>query len=180
MTQDELSQIAEKEGGLASEFEHTINVCMAASCISSHGDAVKTALEAEVKRRGLDKKCRIKGVGCMGLCAAGPLVSADKNEKMYQSVTAIDASAILDNILEQKPVPPAIVPTPGCRSSAARRESCWRIPAKSIRNASRTTSPRAVMRRCSRQSRRCLRNRSSSRSRAAACVDAGALASRPA
>jgi bidirectional [NiFe] hydrogenase diaphorase subunit len=109
MTQDELSQIAEKEGGLASEFEHTINVCMAASCISSHGDAVKAALEAEVKRRGLDKKCRVKGVGCMGLCAAGPLVSADKNEKMFQTVTAIDASAILDNILEQTPVPPAIV-----------------------------------------------------------------------
>ena len=112
MTQDELIQIAEKEGTLAGEFEHTINVCMAASCISTHGDDVKTALEAEVKRRGLEKKVRVKGVGCMGLCAAGPLVSVGKYEKMYQAVTASDASAILDNVLEQTPVQPAIVLDP--------------------------------------------------------------------
>ena len=112
MTHDELIQIAEKEGALAGEFEHTINVCMAASCISTHGDDVKAALEAELKRRGLDKKVRIKGVGCMGLCAAGPLVSVGKYEKMYQAVTASDASAILDNILEQTPVQPAIVLDP--------------------------------------------------------------------
>jgi bidirectional [NiFe] hydrogenase diaphorase subunit len=112
MTQDELSQIAEKESGLAGEFEHTINVCMAASCISSHGDDVKAALEAEVKRRGLEKKCKVKGVGCMGLCAAGPLVSAGKNEKMFQAVTSVDAAAILDNVLDQVPVPSAIALDP--------------------------------------------------------------------
>jgi bidirectional [NiFe] hydrogenase diaphorase subunit len=45
----------------------------------------------------------------MGLCAAGPLVAADTNEKMFQAVTPADASAIIDSVMDDKPAPPAIV-----------------------------------------------------------------------
>jgi bidirectional [NiFe] hydrogenase diaphorase subunit len=69
---------------------------------------VKAALEKEVQARGLEGHCKVKGVGCMGLCAAGPLASADKNTKMYQMLTAMDAGAILDNVIDNKPVAAAI------------------------------------------------------------------------
>ena len=112
MNHEELDRIAQIEQSNTESFEHTIKVCTAASCLSSHSDEVKTALEKEVKHRGLENCCKVKGVGCMGLCAAGPLVSADHNSKMYQNVTALDAPAILDSVVENKPVQPAIALDP--------------------------------------------------------------------
>jgi len=123
MNQDDLRDIATKEQEKNAPFLHTVNVCVAASCISSHSEQVKTALEAEVKRRGLENCCRVKGVGCMGLCAAGPLVSGKHHhgssdhqttcvasgEQMFQMATASDAPVIIDAILEGKPAPAAIV-----------------------------------------------------------------------
>jgi bidirectional [NiFe] hydrogenase diaphorase subunit len=108
MNLEELNRIAQTEQGNAEQFEHSIHVCVAASCLSSHADEVKAALDKEVQARGLEGHCKVKGVGCMGLCAAGPLVSGDKNTKMYQMVTPMDAAAVLDNVVDNKPVPEAI------------------------------------------------------------------------
>src|SRR5215469_10936565 len=102
MTPDELEQIAEEEQGARHQFEHRVNVCVAAGCISCQSDAVKGALDEEIKRRGWEKKCQAKGVGCMGLCAEGPLVSTSDGT-LYKHVTAEDTGAVLD-ALEGKPV----------------------------------------------------------------------------
>ena len=112
MNQDDLKNVAVEAQEKNSAVEHEICVCMAASCISSHSDQVKTALEQDVKARGLDKCCKVKGVGCMGLCAAGPLVSAKHGEQMFQSVTASDAATVVDCVLESKPAPAAIALDP--------------------------------------------------------------------
>ncbi len=112
MNHEDLNNVALKEQEANMKYEHTINVCVAASCLSSHADQVKTALEQEVKKSGKENCCRVRGVGCMGLCAAGPLVSADKSQKMYQSVTPVDAESIVNNVLENKPVHEAIVLDP--------------------------------------------------------------------
>ena len=77
MNLEELKQIAEAEMEAAAPLEHTIRVCVAASCLSSRSGEVKSALESEVKAHGLEHKCKVKGVGCMGLCAAGPLVEVN-------------------------------------------------------------------------------------------------------
>jgi len=108
MNHEDLVKIAQTEQENAAQYEHSIHVCVAASCLSSHADEVKAALEKEVQARGLEGHCKVKGVGCMGLCAAGPLASADKTTKMYQMLTAMDAGAILDNVIDNKPVPAAI------------------------------------------------------------------------
>jgi bidirectional [NiFe] hydrogenase diaphorase subunit len=52
--------------------------------------------------RGKGFEGNVKGVGCMGLCAEGPLVSTGKGE-LYQHVTPADTGAILDS-LEGAPV----------------------------------------------------------------------------
>ena len=109
MNQEELARIADGEKDTAQTYQHNINVCVAAGCMSSHSAEVKTAIEAELKSRGQETCCKVKGVGCMGLCAAGPLVSADMNTKMYQMVTPVDASAIVDNVIVGKKAPAAIV-----------------------------------------------------------------------
>ncbi len=109
MTQDDLANIAAQTKKDDSRYDHVVKVCVAAGCLSATSGRVKTQLESELKQRGLESCCKVKGVGCMGLCAAGPLVSADGNEKMYQSVTPSDAAAIIDNIVKSKPAPPATV-----------------------------------------------------------------------
>ena len=109
MNHEELANIAVKARETEGKYEHTIKVCMAAGCLSSHADEVKTQIEQEVKHRGLEQCCKVKGVGCMGLCAAGPLVADGKNEKMFQNVAASDAVAIVDAVVANKPAPQAIV-----------------------------------------------------------------------
>jgi len=102
MTPEELEQIAEEERGTQGQFQNRVNVCLAAGCISCQSQSVKDALDKEIANRGWQKKCQSKGVGCMGLCAEGPLVSTGQGT-LYQHVTAADAGAILD-ALDTQPV----------------------------------------------------------------------------
>ena len=74
---------------------------MAAGCMSSQSGAIKEAIDKEVEANGLERWCRVRGVGCMGLCAHGPLVAVDNGkpaETMYQYVTPEDAPAIVGSL----------------------------------------------------------------------------------
>jgi bidirectional [NiFe] hydrogenase diaphorase subunit len=108
---EELNQIAVAEHDAAAPLEHTVRVCVAASCLSSRSGEVKAALESEVKSHGLEHKCKVKGVGCMGLCAAGPLVEvASEHSTMYQGVTPEDAASVIGS-LGREPVAALVLPT---------------------------------------------------------------------
>jgi len=102
MTPEELEQIAEDERSTQGQFLHRVNVCVAAGCVSCQSQNVKEAIDKEVVRRGWEKKCQAKGVGCMGLCAEGPLVSTGTGT-LYQHVTPGDAGEILD-ALDTQPI----------------------------------------------------------------------------
>ena len=77
------------------------------------GDQVKDALEKEVSQRGLERHCQVRGVGCLGLCAEGPLVNVESNGKatMYQHVTAQDAPDVVQNLESPEPVERLVCPT---------------------------------------------------------------------
>ncbi len=95
MTLEELQEIAQTELEKQLGFKHQVNVCVAAGCLSCHSDLVRDALQKEVVRRGLESTTNVKGVGCLGLCTAGPLMSVD-DKTLYQGVTAADAPDIID------------------------------------------------------------------------------------
>jgi bidirectional [NiFe] hydrogenase diaphorase subunit len=97
MTPEELEQIAEEERTAQGQVPHRVNVCVAAGCISCQSLSVKEAIDKEIAARGWEKKCQSKGVGCMGLCAEGPLVSTGSGN-LYQHVAPVDAGAILDSL----------------------------------------------------------------------------------
>jgi bidirectional [NiFe] hydrogenase diaphorase subunit len=108
---EELKQIAEAEQAAAAPLEHTVRVCVAASCLSSRSDQVKAALESEVKAHGLEHKCKVTGVGCMGLCAAGPLVEVHSGQQtIYQAVVPEDSFEIVES-LGKGPVERLVLPT---------------------------------------------------------------------
>jgi bidirectional [NiFe] hydrogenase diaphorase subunit len=98
MTLDELTKIAVIEQESRRQYRHSLNVCMAAGCFSSRADQIKDSLEKEVARRGLDRHCQVRGVGCMGLCAAGPFVQVEPDNLLYQQVTPNDAADVVQSL----------------------------------------------------------------------------------
>lgn len=96
MTREELDAIGEKELATSQQVKHRLNVCLAAGCMSLQSDAVLASLQKNIKERGLEHECHVKGVGCLGLCKAGPLVAVEPNGVMYQHVTANEANEILE------------------------------------------------------------------------------------
>jgi bidirectional [NiFe] hydrogenase diaphorase subunit len=93
MTPEELEQLAKEAQAARRQSLRSLNVCLAAGCLTLHSEAVKTALEAEVKRTGAD--CRVRGVGCMGLCSLGPLITSEPGDVLYKKVAPADAPEIL-------------------------------------------------------------------------------------
>jgi bidirectional [NiFe] hydrogenase diaphorase subunit len=96
MMLDEINEIAQRQREKETGFRHRINVCIAAGCLSSRSDDIVAAFEEEIARRGLEKSCRAKGVGCLGLCAGGPLVAVEPAGTLYRGVAAGDVGEILD------------------------------------------------------------------------------------
>lgn len=96
MTREELDAIGEKELAASQQVKHRLNVCLAAGCMSLQSDAVLASLQKNIKERGLEHECHVKGVGCLGLCKAGPLVAVEPNGVMYQHVTAHETNEILE------------------------------------------------------------------------------------
>jgi bidirectional [NiFe] hydrogenase diaphorase subunit len=98
MTAEEFRKVAEAEQQARQKKTHTLNVCVAAGCHSSQADKVKEALEREIEMRGLKESCAVKGVGCLGLCMAGPLVAVAPQGALYQSVEPRDAADIVESL----------------------------------------------------------------------------------
>src|SRR5512139_156976 len=98
MTRDDLDQIAQAEQEEQARVAHHLKVCVAASCLSSRSDQVKAALEKEIEAQDVGHKCKVSGVGCLGLCKAGPLVSVESQGRIYQNVTPEDAPRVVASI----------------------------------------------------------------------------------
>jgi bidirectional [NiFe] hydrogenase diaphorase subunit len=98
MTYDELAELAAESREKQQQYKYCLRVCMAAGCLSQHSDSIKAALEDEVKAQGRDHEIQIKGVGCLGLCAAGPLVAVEPDNVLYEKVQAEDAPALIASI----------------------------------------------------------------------------------
>ena len=112
---ERFEQITQKEKAEAAKADHTIQVCIAASCLSSQSDKVLEAVQAEIEA-GQHKGCHAKGVGCMGLCSRGPLVNVTHKdealaETMYQNVTAEDAPALVTAASQGQQLEERICPT---------------------------------------------------------------------
>jgi bidirectional [NiFe] hydrogenase diaphorase subunit len=110
MTSEELLQIAGEVNADREAFDYEVNVCVALGCLSQHSDKLKDTLTAEAaaasSRPG--KRCHVRGTGCMGLCAAGPLVRVGKpadaeTQTLYAGVCESDAKDVIDS-LGGKPV----------------------------------------------------------------------------
>jgi bidirectional [NiFe] hydrogenase diaphorase subunit len=107
MTSEERLQIVEAVGEERRTSDFEVNVCVALGCLSQHSDKLKDALTAEAATAysSTGKRCHVRGTGCMGLCAAGPLarVGSPANadaQTLYAGVQEADANEVIASLGE--------------------------------------------------------------------------------
>jgi NADH:ubiquinone oxidoreductase subunit F (NADH-binding)/(2Fe-2S) ferredoxin/Pyruvate/2-oxoacid:ferredoxin oxidoreductase delta subunit len=71
-------------------------LCAGAGCLSCGCSAVKDALTAELKKRGLDQEIRIVETGCMGPCDLGPVMLVHPDGTFYQHVTGLEVPKLVE------------------------------------------------------------------------------------
>ena len=96
MNIEELEQIKESVRLQNAKFDHEINVCMGTGCLSQHSDQLKDALFKAAEAQG--KNVLVRRTGCMGLCAAGPLVLIDPEETLYSQVHSDHAERVIKQL----------------------------------------------------------------------------------
>ncbi|HWD44377.1 MAG TPA: NuoF family protein [Actinomycetota bacterium] len=87
----------------------TANVCQAASCLAIGSEQVLEALAERVTEAGLDGLA-VKRVGCLGLCAAGPLVEVTPSGELFERVGPDDTDEVVGALAA---VTAAATPAPG-------------------------------------------------------------------
>jgi len=98
MTPEELRNKAEETRREWEAAGTLINVCKGTGCVSNGSLEVLDALDEAAN--GCGKPCKVRGTGCRGLCAAGPLVSLDPAGVMFQGVKPAQAGLIVASVGE--------------------------------------------------------------------------------
>jgi bidirectional [NiFe] hydrogenase diaphorase subunit len=102
MNLDDLADMAQSYRDEDAAVRHEVRVCMATGCQASGAGPVLEALTGACNDRGA--ACKVKAVGCMGLCSAGPMVAVAEREAdpaaavIYKGVHADDAPEIARSI----------------------------------------------------------------------------------
>lgn len=76
-----------------------IYVCAGGGCIASGSMKVKDALATHLAKGALDEELRVMETGCLGPCAAGPVVVMGKDDTFYQKVRPQDVTRIVEEHL---------------------------------------------------------------------------------
>jgi NADH:ubiquinone oxidoreductase subunit F (NADH-binding)/(2Fe-2S) ferredoxin/Pyruvate/2-oxoacid:ferredoxin oxidoreductase delta subunit len=81
-------------------------VCAGTGCVSNRAFRVKTALEAEIVRRGLADEIQVVPTGCNGFCERGPIVVYQPDGIFYQRLAEKDVPLLVEeHCLKGRPVP---------------------------------------------------------------------------
>ena len=99
---EELLELEENKKCCELKIPEELRVCTGSSCLSQGSDEIKKQLKSRIEEKGLQEKCRVKGVGCSGLCANGTLVSHAKSLKkegiLYEKITLEDVDTLVASI----------------------------------------------------------------------------------
>ncbi|MEA5039828.1 MAG: NADH-quinone oxidoreductase subunit NuoF [Clostridiaceae bacterium] len=74
-------------------------VCGGTGCTSSHSLEILDALNAEIKKQGLENEVRAMLTGCFGLCAVGPNIIVYPEGAFYSHVTVEDVPELVSEHL---------------------------------------------------------------------------------
>ncbi len=77
-------------------------VCEAASCLSAQSHDIMLRIGATAAEAGLTDVV-VKRVGCLGLCAAGPLVEIPETGQLFERLTPADAGTVVAALKSVRP-----------------------------------------------------------------------------
>ncbi len=93
MDLSELHAIAERERSRRKAI--CIRCCTSSGCQASAALEVERQLKEAVAAAGRDDQVEVVGVGCMGFCGQGPMVSVEPGDLLYQRVRPEQAAGII-------------------------------------------------------------------------------------
>ena len=80
-------------------------ICAGTGCVSNNSLKVRTALEEELKKSGLDEEVQVVITGCNGFCAVGPVMVVYPEGIFYQKLTREDIPLLVsEHFLKGRPV----------------------------------------------------------------------------
>lgn len=78
------------------KYRANLLLCAGTGCVASGTAKVKTALEQELKNKGLANEIKIVLTGCNGFCAEGPVMLVYPDEIFYQKLTVEDVPKLVE------------------------------------------------------------------------------------
>lgn len=109
---EELNELAQKRKCTEDSCKDELRVCIGSSCAALGSVELQKELNKELKAdKAKHKKCKVKGVGCNGLCSAAIMVAKYKNEQDQEIIyggiekddkEALKELAVDDTALENK------------------------------------------------------------------------------
>ena len=82
-----------------SHYRRQVLVCGGAGCVSSHCQEVKDALVREIAAQGLESKVQVIVTGCMGTCAAGPVLLVEPDGVFYTKMDPEKVAEVVEKHL---------------------------------------------------------------------------------
>ncbi len=80
-------------------YRSHVLVCGGTGCSSSGSAKIRTEMENEIKRQGLENEVKVVQTGCFGLCALGPIMIVYPEGCFYSRVTVEDVPEIVSEHL---------------------------------------------------------------------------------
>jgi bidirectional [NiFe] hydrogenase diaphorase subunit len=103
----ELEELANCKRCNEASIVEELRVCIGSSCASRGSLEIQKSLSGTIEEKNLKDRCRIKGVGCNGLCANGTLVShyksSTKQSILYENITIDDIEALTVSVEKNEP-----------------------------------------------------------------------------
>lgn len=103
MERSELRVIAQREAASRKPFR--VACCTGTGCQCLRSMEIKHRLETAVKRRGLNDRVEVVGVGCLAFCGRGPLVEIGPENVLFERVTPENADTIVGQLAGENPAP---------------------------------------------------------------------------
>lgn len=86
-------------------YRMKLYLCGGAACVSNNAFEIKTALEQELKKKGLEKEIKLETTGCNGFCDTGPLLVVKPDNIYYNHLKVEDIPYLTEeHFLKGRPV----------------------------------------------------------------------------
>jgi NADH-quinone oxidoreductase subunit F len=102
---ESLEHIRDEYNRQVAGFKYQILVCAGAGCISSDCGLVRDAVTEQIKALSLEKEVKVYETGCMGTCAAGPVMLILPDRIFYTNLTPEAAKYIVKSHITEQKIP---------------------------------------------------------------------------